>query len=508
MKGRLERLLPVVERELRETESRRDREKAEQALRENENRYRDLVEASHALICTHDLTGRILRANHASAELLGISKAQLEGSNLKSFLDPKFRDEFDEYLLRIKKNGADSGLMTVITATGKRRIWRYHNSLRTEGVPEPIVRGVALDVTETHGTERALRASEERYRSLFENNPFPMIVFDTRTLRFEEVNAAAIDHYGYSREEFLAMTIRDIRPQEDLPTLDAILCGPRAEVRNVRLVRHRKKDGSLIDVEVTAIEIGTPGGPHRLAILNDITERKRAEEDLRTSQEQLRALSAHLQIVREEERTGLARELHDELGQALTALKMDLALIQGRVLSDDVDTRKAALEKIATASEVADGMIQTIRRISSELRPGMLDDLGLLPSIEWLAQDFSQRTGIACRLLSEIDSLAPDRARSTAVFRILQETLTNVARHSGATEVSVRLGEAGGALGLEVHDNGKGFRPAVLNDSSSLGLIGMRERAGSVGGSIEFVSGPGEGVTMRLRVPLSESGEP
>jgi len=166
MRGRLERLLPVVERELREAETRRDREKAEQALRENENRYRDLVEASHALICTHDLTGRIVRTNQACADSLGIPKAQLEGSNLKSIVDPRFLPQVDEYLLRIKKNGTDSGLVAVITATGKRRIWRYHNSLRTEGVPEPVVRGVALDVTETHETERALRESEERYRSV------------------------------------------------------------------------------------------------------------------------------------------------------------------------------------------------------------------------------------------------------------------------------------------------------------------------------------------------------
>jgi signal transduction histidine kinase len=180
---------------------------------------------------------------------------------------------------------------------------------------------------------------------------------------------------------------------------------------------------------------------------------------------------------------------------------MDLASIRG-MLAGDPDARKAAVRKIEAASQVADGMIHTVRRISSELRPGMLDDLGLLPSVEWLAQDFSQRTGISVRIASEIGSVDLDRSQSTAIFRVLQETLTNVARHSKATEVSGRVRTSDAAFELEIRDNGQGFSSSLLHEASSLGLIGMRERAGSVGGSIEFVSEPGDGTTVRLRVPL------
>ena len=247
---------------------------------------------------------------------------------------------------------------------------------------------------------------------------------------------------------------------------------------------------------------GRPGGRDCSGSRATSRSRNRRRTTCGSRRRQLRALSAHLQTVREDERTGIARELHDELGQSLTALKMDLVAMKSTLASELEEARRAAAEKVAKTVELVDGMVATVRRISSELRPGMLDDLGLFPAIEWLAQDFSQRTGISVRIASEIGSVDLDRTQSTAIFRILQETLTNVARHSNATEVSGLVRESGGAFELEIRDNGKGFPLSILHEASSLGLIGMRERAGSVGGSIEFASKPGDGTTVRLRVPL------
>ena len=334
------------------------------------------------------------------------------------------------------------------------------------------------------------------------------IVMTDRDGRIQYVNPGFQKLYGYSKDEALGQTPRILKSGAHDPDFyrgfwTSLLSGDvfRGEVVN------RTKGGDLVAVEMSANAVFDESGKRTgfIAVHHDITEKKRAADGLRESQKQLRALSAHLQTVREEERTGIARELHDELGQALTALKMDLSSIRERVLSDDAAARNAVVQRIEAASDIANGMIHTVRRISSELRPGMLDDLGLIAAIEWLTDDFSQRTGIACRLRNEAAPIALDRPRSTAVFRILQETLTNVARHSGAKRVNVLLAGSDGGLDVEVRDDGRGFPPEVLKDSKSLGLIGMRERAVSAGGSIEFESMPGDGTTMRLRVaPSSE----
>ena len=170
----------------------------------------------------------------------------------------------------------------------------------------------------------------------------------------------------------------------------------------------------------------------------DITERKKAEEQLKGSTEQLRALSAHLQSVREEERTLISREIHDELGQELTGLKMDLSWLVKRLSKN----QKSLISKTESMLKLVDSTIQTVRRISSELRPGVLDDLGLIAAIEWQAQDFENRTGITCDFSSSVEEIGLDRDRSTAVFRIFQETLTNVSRHAKATRVKISLEEA------------------------------------------------------------------
>jgi PAS domain S-box-containing protein len=224
---------------------------------------------------------------------------------------------------------------------------------------------------------------------------------------------------------------------------------------------------------------------------------------------QLRDLSAHVEKEREDERAGIAREIHDELGQALTALKIDLAFIARRTTADLLP-RETLLEKVRGMSRMADEVIEQVRRISAELRPGVLDDLGLLAASEWLAQDFEHRTGILCQVRSNLGEGRLEPTVSTAFFRILQEALTNVARHANATHVDVRLECQDGSLSLEVKDDGDGIAVESTKGARALGLLGMRERARRLGGQATITGTPGEGtlVTVRARVGSASKGVP
>jgi signal transduction histidine kinase len=225
---------------------------------------------------------------------------------------------------------------------------------------------------------------------------------------------------------------------------------------------------------------------------------KETEEELRSSHEQLRNLSRHLQAVREEERTIIAREIHDELGQSLTALKMDVSWL-GRKLPAGFGHLE---EKTGEMLKYIDETIKTVQRISAELRPGILDDLGLMAAIEWQAQEFQKRTGVSCEVSSSFDCDTLDRCRSTALFRIIQEALTNISRHAEATLTRVTLVENGNTLVATVTDNGKGINETRISDPDSLGLIGIRERALLFGGEVNISRLAEGGTSVRLIIPL------
>jgi signal transduction histidine kinase len=228
-------------------------------------------------------------------------------------------------------------------------------------------------------------------------------------------------------------------------------------------------------------------------------QHRRAEEQLRESHEQLRALSVYLQSVREEERTRIAREVHDELGQALTSCKLDLSWIASKLPGD----LKPLVDKARALTEHIDSTIQTVRRISSELRPGVLDHLGLVAAIEWQANEFQNRTGIKCDVRSRVREPLADQELSTTFFRIFQETLTNVIRHAGATHVGVDLKEAEGRITLEVKDNGRGIARNEIFNSRSMGLLGMRERTELLGGVFQIGNVPRQkGTRVRVSIPL------
>jgi PAS domain S-box-containing protein len=245
------------------------------------------------------------------------------------------------------------------------------------------------------------------------------------------------------------------------------------------------------------------GRSYAIELEKRIAERERMEKGLIISQQQLRALSARLQMAREEEGTRIAREIHDELGGALTGLKWDLEGIE-KLLSGAGKSRKVATvrEKIPNMTHLIESTINTVRRISSELRPGMLDDLGLISAIEWQAQLFQSRTGIECEFTAGMTSVDLSRDRATAVFRIFQEILTNVIRHAEASKVRVELQKLDGYLELRVKDNGRGITEDEIGNPRSLGLLGMRERALLVGGEVSTSGVAGVGTTVIARVPV------
>jgi PAS domain S-box-containing protein len=236
-------------------------------------------------------------------------------------------------------------------------------------------------------------------------------------------------------------------------------------------------------------------------IQRDVTDRTQAAEDLQQSREELRALAARLQAIREEERTRIAREIHDELGQALTALKLDLAWM-ARPRRETNSTGPFPTSQSITAR--IDETMQIVRRIASELRPSVLDQLGLEAAIEFLVQDATRRTGIAITLHAEQFPRLPDDIASHA-FRIIQEALTNVTRHSRATRADVSVRRAGNTIVLGVSDNGVGFESTSLSGLSSLGLVGMRERALACGGLLMVQGKPGEGASIVVTIPLQAS---
>ncbi len=258
--------------------------------------------------------------------------------------------------------------------------------------------------------------------------------------------------------------------------------------------------------EYVRVVQGTDGKHVGLIASNDITQRKKAEAeihklnaDLKESSQEMRRLATHLQEVREHERKRIALEIHDELGQQLTSFKFQLKRCSDEIGKSNPEVR----EKTESLSGLVGEMMKTVRRIATDLRPGVLDEFGLVAAIEWQSREFTNNTRIHATLSKTIEDVRIDEDRATAVFRIFQETLTNIARHSEATEVKVRLDCNDSLLVLEVQDNGKGATEKQLRNSRSLGVLGMRERAKIFDGTLVITGVEGLGTKAVLEMPLS-----
>jgi PAS domain S-box-containing protein len=475
-----------------------DRKQAEEALRDSEERYRDLVENSLDLICTHDLDGWILSANRAAIELVGYSASGYAGRiNFRQILAPEVRDQFDDYLKLLRTDRAASGLMLVQTTSGEKRIWEYHCTLRTEGIAEPIVRGVARDVTERKRAAEALRESEERYRNLFENAKDAIYAQDLTGV-YVSVNRAAERLSGYDRSEIIGKHFEQFVAPEYLPLacekISKKLDDKEQTSYELEVIA---KDGHRVPVELSSALILKHGVPVGIqGIARDITERKRAERALRS-------YSRQLIEAQEAERQHIARELHDQIGQMLTAIRINLQTVGNSC--DTVDSRSLVDQNIG----LVDAAIKQVRNLSFELRPSLLDNLGLAAAVRWYCDQYTKRTGIRTRSVSHL-SEHQTRLRQeleTACFRIIQEALTNVVRHARAKNVFIGLTQVDHQIVLSIKDDGIGFISKTNGGAaSSLGLRGMKERALALGGTLKIESGAAQGTEIRASFP-TESKE-
>jgi PAS domain S-box-containing protein len=360
----------------------------------------------------------------------------------------------------------------------------------------------ANQVVELMAAEQgALRWSEKRFRSLIQNASDVIILLDTDSI-VSYVSASVRHTLGYGPEELVGKPIPDfVRPQDVAGMREYLAACLRAEnISSLSEFRFRCADGTWRDVEVIGSNrLNDPSVGKIMLNCRDITERKRAEEQLRNSREQLRNLSAYLQSMREEERTNIAREIHDELGQVLTALKMDASWLGSKYKEFG-----PIVEKTKSMSDLIDSTIRTVKRICAELRPGVLDDLGLVAAMEWQAEEFQKRSGIACEVSFAPNDIVLDGERSTTIFRIIQEALTNVIRHAEATKVRIRLERGDGRILLKVEDNGKGITKSQSSAHSSFGLIGIRERARFLGGEAKIEGSEGKGTSVSVSLPLKK----
>jgi len=355
---------------------------------------------------------------------------------------------------------------------------------------------------ERKNIEKRLSESETRYNQLIKNINDSIVLLDEKGI-ISFVNDNFLELSGYTQEEVLGQSIKEFLEKGSLDKYIKQAVKKKEEKNQLSEIIWKRKDGQKIitkaSFELIYEERSFKGC---VMVLTDITEHRRVEEELIRSQAELRRLYQYLQNVREKEGKLIAREIHDELGQALTALKIDISYLSRKFLKD-IKNKEQFLKKMKSMSDLIDSTIKTVQKISAELRPRLLDDLGLVPAIEWYTEDFKERTKIDCHADLDFDGLELDPDCSTAIFRIFQEALTNIARHAEATKINIRLKRANGNLEIQISDNGKGIKEAEIYSPNSLGLIGMRERIRPFNGELRLYTPKTGGTTLSVSLPVN-----
>jgi PAS domain S-box-containing protein len=486
-----------------------ERKRAEALLESKEEEFRAIVENAPDQIIRYDREFRRTYVNPAVAQFYGVPAETLTGTPLGSGIPKAGLDAKEDELAQVRQRIAavfETGKsydyeMTWTMPTGRRYFSiRLFPELDLEGSVINVLT-ISRDVTERKSAEEELKKEKEILAKVFDNIPV-MIGFVG--------DDGAIKLVNPEWERTMGWTLKELREQnvdifaEAYPELlyrQEVLDFVAASTGEWVDLKIKVRDGREIDAACTVVHLsdGT-----RIAIAQDITERKRAEERIRATSEQLRALSARLQSAREEEATRIARELHDELGGALTSLKWDLEAVDEIVsgLGDDQEPEPLR-KKLKAMIRLTDTITNTVGRIASELRPAALDALGLIEAIEWHGRQFLNRTGInvECNSLGHV-TLSGEQ--STAIFRIFQEALTNILRHAQATRVNIQMKEDGGEFTLTISDNGRGIQDEEKSSQRTLGLLGMRERAHLVGGKIDVTGVAGQGTVVTVRIPIRE----
>jgi PAS domain S-box-containing protein len=459
-----------------------------------------------AVILT-DTGGLIRGANTQASRLFGYPAGELVGREIDHLVPRELREAHGAHRSKFYRSMSVRAMGTGGEFAGMRRDGsRFPADISLSPVETPagtFIISVIRDVTERVHLEEARRESEERYRSLVDLSPEAIVVHAAGTIVY--VNEATVQLLlAPSRDALIGRLFLDFVPPDYKEDVLRRMAAPAEEVQKEGplLVKATRGDGQEFYLEAIGSRVTYGGLPASQVILRDISDRVRAYEELRASREQLRRLSTHLQSARESERGAIAREIHDELGGALTALKFDIASFEELLPPGDAGgARDAITEKLEAMSALIDSTVQTMRRIITQLRPVLLDSLGLNAAIEWLAEDFENRTGITCETRIQGEEGLAEGDRATAVYRIVQETLTNVARHAGATHVAITMETTGGNLRLTVHDNGKGVKEEEIGAPGSFGIMGMKERALILGGEVTLATSREGGTIVTLALP-------
>ena len=408
----------------------------------------------------------------------------------------------------IDRGGRFQWLERIVRADGTiRELETVGDAVGVDGTRATSLIGTCRDVTDDRERERQIR----QYADLVRNVQIGLSLWCPAACGGGDdppcllaFNPASERIAGMALTPFLGKPFRAIVPYAAGGLIETLLARIARERQHLDLEIERSRD---VQNPTRALSIkGFPVGEQCVGLaIEDVTVQTGIALERNKLEEQLRDLSAHVEATLEDERTGIAREIHDELGQSLTALKMDIAWIV-RHCTGSLLSPGALVSKLGEMSALTDEVIRQVRRISSELRPGVLDDLGLVAAIEWQAEDFEERTGTLCVVRSSVSEAAIARPLATAIFRIFQESLTNVSRHAHAQHVDVRIDVDDRDLTLEVRDDGVGISPDAATSPKSLGLLGIRERAHRFGGTVTISPAAPHGTIVSLRVPCSCGG--
>jgi PAS domain S-box-containing protein len=374
--------------------------------------------------------------------------------------------------------------------------------------PEELKAGIELALI-LHGREKHLKQIEQSFSAAIKSIGDAVIMTDTAGV-VTFLNPAAERLTGMPARKAIGQKLAGVfQLQDDAGGVEQLFRGGSkgAFTHEAGLLTAAGREVP-IEVSVSTIYDDARGMTGAVLVFRDITERKLFEAQLKKSQNELRSLAGHLEAAREAERTRIAREIHDEFGQMLTGLKIDISWLEKKLSQPDAAPRPPLLDKVKSIQELIHEMVGSVRRISSELRPGVLDALGLGAAVEWQVNEFQQRTGIKSHVSAALGDAEPSRTVATVLFRVLQESLTNVARHAGASGVEVELKEQEGWVTLEVRDNGRGISEEELNKTGAFGLMGMRERVIPLRGKCEIRGTPGQGTTVCISVPVDHADNP
>jgi PAS domain S-box-containing protein len=481
-------------------------EQLRSTLIESEERLQAIIQSAMDAIIIADAEQRIVLFNAAAEQTFRCPSAKAIGADFGRFVrgqllqaQPPYAANGDTASAPMHKLAQHLALTGVRADGAEFPIDASASQVQLHGANLFIV--ILRDVTERKQVEAALRANEQRYRTLFSQAMDGILLLDTQGA-LVDANGSFARMHGYAVDELVQMNLREL----DTPETLALASGRIRRVlagETIRFeVEHYRKDGSILPLDVAASKIDIDGKIFVLAFHRDITERRRAEQEIERSQQELRGLSKAANEALEAERRRTARELHDELGQSLTALKMDLESLRSVLPPDQPELGERTLAMHA----LLDGTIAATRRIAADLRPLMLDDLGLAAALDWLTHNFSKHTGIATDLVVDDSVAQVPEPLASALYRITQESLTNVAKYAQATSVEIRLERDGDWVALTVRDNGRGIDAADKEKRGAFGLLGIRERVTLLGGEVAIEGAPGRGSEVRARIPLAAAG--